>query len=113
MSAVKFLRLEDFLDNQRHGIAIHLEPQGILFAEVWLPWLHGCYGDSVLCIFFNMAPNFDLDIPPNLTVECCNLCILLVSSLFIIMFVLSDYIFKPNTVTKTQTPKTEANISKA
>jgi len=29
------------------------------------------------------------------------------------MFVLSDYIFKPNTVTKTQTPKTEANISKA
>ena len=48
MSAVKFLRLEDFLDNQRHGIAIHLEPQGILFAEVWLPWLHACYGDSVL-----------------------------------------------------------------
>ncbi|XP_013394194.1 serine/threonine-protein kinase N2 isoform X3 [Lingula anatina] len=34
MSAVKFLRLEDFLDNQRHGIAIHLEPQGILFAEI-------------------------------------------------------------------------------
>lgn len=36
MSAVKFLRLEDFLDNQRHGMAIHLEPQGILFAEVSL-----------------------------------------------------------------------------
>ncbi|XP_045203432.2 serine/threonine-protein kinase N2-like isoform X2 [Mercenaria mercenaria] len=34
MAAVKFLRLEDFLDNQRHGIAIHLEPQGILFAEI-------------------------------------------------------------------------------
>ncbi|KAH3779309.1 serine/threonine-protein kinase N2-like isoform X2 [Dreissena polymorpha] len=34
MCAVKFLRLEDFLDNQRHGIAIHLEPQGILFAEI-------------------------------------------------------------------------------
>ena len=34
MTAVKFLKLEDFLDNQRHGIAIHLEPQGILFAEV-------------------------------------------------------------------------------
>ncbi|VDI69908.1 serine/threonine-protein kinase N2-like isoform X1 [Mytilus galloprovincialis] len=34
MSAVKFLRLEDFLDNQRHGMAIHLEPQGILFAEI-------------------------------------------------------------------------------
>ncbi|KAK3605853.1 hypothetical protein CHS0354_017757 [Potamilus streckersoni] len=34
MCAVKFLKLEDFLDNQRHGIAIHLEPQGILFAEI-------------------------------------------------------------------------------
>ena len=34
MCAVKFLRLEDFLDDQRHGMAIHLEPQGILFAEV-------------------------------------------------------------------------------
>ena len=34
MGAIKFLKLEDFLDNQRHGIAIHLEPQGILFAEV-------------------------------------------------------------------------------
>ncbi|XP_052789265.1 serine/threonine-protein kinase N2-like isoform X2 [Mya arenaria] len=34
MCAIKFLRLEDFLDNQRHGIAIHLEPQGILFAEI-------------------------------------------------------------------------------
>lgn len=34
MCAVKFLRLEDFLDNQRHGMAIHLEPEGILFAEI-------------------------------------------------------------------------------
>ncbi|ESP05042.1 hypothetical protein LOTGIDRAFT_109468 [Lottia gigantea] len=34
MCAVKFLRLEDFLDNQRHGITIHLEPKGILFAEI-------------------------------------------------------------------------------
>lgn len=34
MCAVKFLRLEDFLDNQRHGMAIHLEPKGILFAEI-------------------------------------------------------------------------------
>nr|KAG5690914.1 hypothetical protein BaRGS_003405 [Batillaria attramentaria] len=33
MCATKFLRLEDFLDNQRHGITIHMEPQGILFAE--------------------------------------------------------------------------------
>ena len=34
MCAVKFLRLEDFLDNQRHGITLHLEPKGILFCEV-------------------------------------------------------------------------------
>ena len=34
MCAVKFLRLEDFLVDRRHGITIHLEPQGILFAEV-------------------------------------------------------------------------------
>ncbi len=34
MSSVKFLRLEDFLDDQHGGRAIHLEPQGILFAEV-------------------------------------------------------------------------------
>ena len=34
VSAVKFLRLEDFLDDQRHGLTIDLDPQGILFAEV-------------------------------------------------------------------------------
>ena len=34
MCAVKFLRLEDFLDDLQHGMVIHLEPQGILFAEV-------------------------------------------------------------------------------
>ena len=35
MCAVKFLRLEDFLDDQRHGMTLSLEPQGILFAEVF------------------------------------------------------------------------------
>jgi len=34
MCAVKFLRLEDFLDAKRHGMPICLEPQGILFVEV-------------------------------------------------------------------------------
>ena len=34
LCAVKFLRLEDFLDNQRHGMCLYLEPQGKLFAEV-------------------------------------------------------------------------------
>ncbi|XP_051268233.1 serine/threonine-protein kinase N2 isoform X1 [Dicentrarchus labrax] len=34
LSGVKFLRLEDFLDNLRHGMCLQLEPQGILFIEV-------------------------------------------------------------------------------
>uniref|UniRef100_A0A3B1K8T4 protein kinase C n=1 Tax=Astyanax mexicanus TaxID=7994 RepID=A0A3B1K8T4_ASTMX len=34
LCAVKFLRLEDFLDNQRHGMCLYLEPQGKLFVEV-------------------------------------------------------------------------------
>ncbi|NXL83979.1 PKN2 kinase, partial [Alectura lathami] len=34
LCAVKFLRLDDFLDNKRHGMCLLLEPQGMLFAEV-------------------------------------------------------------------------------
>ncbi|XP_064457993.1 serine/threonine-protein kinase N2-like isoform X1 [Ornithodoros turicata] len=34
MCAVKFLRLEEFVDDDRHGMALHLEPKGLLFAEV-------------------------------------------------------------------------------
>ena len=34
MCALKFLRLEDFLYDRRHGQAVNLEPQGILFADV-------------------------------------------------------------------------------
>lgn len=34
MCAVKFIRLEDFLDDRRQGMPISLEPQGILFAEI-------------------------------------------------------------------------------
>ncbi|XP_042365386.1 serine/threonine-protein kinase N2 [Plectropomus leopardus] len=34
LSGLKFLRLEDFLDNHRHGMCLQLEPQGILFIEV-------------------------------------------------------------------------------
>lgn len=33
LCALKFVRLEEFIDDDRHGIALHLEPQGILFAE--------------------------------------------------------------------------------
>jgi len=34
MCAVKFLKLEDFLEDNRHGLAIDMEPSGLLFAEV-------------------------------------------------------------------------------
>uniref|UniRef100_A0A8D0H904 protein kinase C n=1 Tax=Sphenodon punctatus TaxID=8508 RepID=A0A8D0H904_SPHPU len=34
LCAVKFLRLDDFLDNERHGMCLSLEPQGLLFTEV-------------------------------------------------------------------------------
>lgn len=34
MCAVKFLRLEEFIDDIRHGMALYLEPQGLLFAEI-------------------------------------------------------------------------------
>ena len=34
LCAVKFLRLEEFVDDLRHGMALQLEPQGLLFAEI-------------------------------------------------------------------------------
>ncbi|KAG1659703.1 Serine/threonine-protein kinase N2 [Nymphon striatum] len=34
LCAVKFLRLEEFIDVVRHGMALQLEPQGLLFAEI-------------------------------------------------------------------------------
>lgn len=34
LCALKYLRLEDFIDYHLNGMVIHLEPQGILFAEV-------------------------------------------------------------------------------
>ena len=39
LCAVKFLRLEEFVDDTRHGMALQLEPQGMLFAEVSNPAL--------------------------------------------------------------------------
>ena len=34
LCAIKYLRLEDFIDNRMNGMMINLEPQGILFADV-------------------------------------------------------------------------------
>ncbi|KAJ8983852.1 hypothetical protein NQ317_016457 [Molorchus minor] len=34
LCGVKFLKLEEFIDDERHGMALHLEPQGLLFAEI-------------------------------------------------------------------------------
>jgi hypothetical protein len=38
MCAIRFLRLEDFINpnNEISGMIIHLEPQGVLFADVRL-----------------------------------------------------------------------------
>lgn len=52
MAAVKFLRLEDFLDNERHGMALHLEPQGILFAEVYSVFTFSEFA-SIKALHFN------------------------------------------------------------
>uniref|UniRef100_A0A4W5RVU1 protein kinase C n=1 Tax=Hucho hucho TaxID=62062 RepID=A0A4W5RVU1_9TELE len=37
LCALKYLKLEDFLDNQRHKVQLELEPQGLLLAEVRIP----------------------------------------------------------------------------
>lgn len=34
MCALKYVKLEDFLDNQKHRVQLELEPQGLLLAEV-------------------------------------------------------------------------------
>lgn len=57
MCAVKFLRLEDFLDNQRHGITLHLEPQGILFCEVCLQPSTSTVSFTGLSFFFIFTCN--------------------------------------------------------
>ena len=34
LCAIKYLRLEEFVEDDRNGIPLHLEPKGILFAEI-------------------------------------------------------------------------------
>lgn len=34
MCGLKFVRLEEFVGDERHGMAIELEPQGVIFAEI-------------------------------------------------------------------------------
>ena len=36
LCALKYLKLEEFLDNQKHRVQLELEPQGLLLAEVLL-----------------------------------------------------------------------------
>lgn len=36
LCGVIFLKLEEFIDNDRDGMVLHLEPQGLIFAEVCL-----------------------------------------------------------------------------
>ena len=42
LCAVKFLKLEEFIDDVRHGMALQMEPQGLLFAEVIQRLKHLC-----------------------------------------------------------------------
>ena len=39
MNSVKFVRLEEFLDNKKHSLTLPMEPQGLLFAEVIVMYL--------------------------------------------------------------------------
>lgn len=34
LCALKYVKLEEFLDNQKHRVQLELEPQGLLLAEV-------------------------------------------------------------------------------
>lgn len=58
LCAVKFLRLEDFLDNQRHGMCLYLEPQGMLFAEVCARKTAPKIRSSSLWLRFLISPFF-------------------------------------------------------
>ncbi|MEQ2203057.1 Serine/threonine-protein kinase N2, partial [Xenoophorus captivus] len=63
LCAVKFLRLEDFLDNQRHGMCLYLEPQGMLFAEVNTCWLQVLpVYNRILSKTFPRAPQMNINI---------------------------------------------------
>lgn len=49
LCALKFLKLEDFLDNERHEVQLDMEPQGCLVAEVQpdpRPWENTCISSS-------------------------------------------------------------------
>jgi hypothetical protein len=46
------LRLEEFIDDIRHGMALQLEPQGLLFAEVIILIMHDARAYSVFWLPF-------------------------------------------------------------
>ena len=55
LCALKFLKLEDFLDNERHEVQLDMESQGCLVAEVQpdphpekMLFFFGCAGSSFL-----------------------------------------------------------------
>ena len=56
LCAVKFLRLDEFVDDHRHGMALELEPQGLLFAEVCLSndWFRDW--NLFYCFFYLLPP---------------------------------------------------------
>ena len=62
MAGLNFLRLEDFLDNKRHSMALQLEPEGVLFTEVShfdrkyiaVENCNEMYGKNYLCTLFHV-----------------------------------------------------------
>lgn len=56
LCGLKFLRLEDFLDNRRHGMCVQLEPQGVLFMEVSSFYLSACLLLGLLLLLLEAPP---------------------------------------------------------
>lgn len=55
LCALKYLKLEEFLDNQKHRVQLELEPQGLLLAEVPPPHMPH---ESDLGVLAFMTPLF-------------------------------------------------------
>lgn len=53
LCGLKILRLEEFIDDVRHGMALQLEPQGLLFAEVSLVVIYSTMKFCLLYVIYN------------------------------------------------------------
>lgn len=58
LCALKYLKLEDFLDNQRHRIQLEMEPQGLLLAEVHKNTPNVLFICTPCCFSIRLTSNF-------------------------------------------------------